>query len=172
MPDIAFSTAGMITRSRTFSPSAIIMCASASAVAAPPMSFFMLSMPESGLISSPPVSKHTPFPTNVIFGSLALPHVMSISRGARADPAPTACTSGKFVASAVPLVTCILAECFFASVLAAASSSAGPMSFDGMFVRSRQSVTPSMTWLNTSPSTPSGRTRRTLRVSDLRYREN
>ena len=54
------------------------------------MSFFMLSMPVSGLMSSPPVSKQTPLPTSVIFGSLSLPQVMSISRGARAEPAPTA----------------------------------------------------------------------------------
>ncbi len=45
-----FSTAGISTRSRTFSPPAMTMWASASAVAAPPMSFFMLSMPASGLI--------------------------------------------------------------------------------------------------------------------------
>ena len=32
------------------------------------MSFFMLSMPLSGLMSSPPVSKHTPLPTSVILG--------------------------------------------------------------------------------------------------------
>ena len=39
----------MSTRSRTFSLRAMIMCASASAVAAPPMSFFILSMPAVGL---------------------------------------------------------------------------------------------------------------------------
>ena len=91
VPEIEFSTAGISTRSRTFSPRAMIMCASASAVAAPPMSFFMLSMPASGLMSSPPVSKQTPLPTSVIFGSLSLPQVRSISRGARGEPAPTAC---------------------------------------------------------------------------------
>ena len=42
------------------------------------------------------MSKHTPLPTSVIFGSVSLPQVMSISRGARAEPAPTAATSGKF----------------------------------------------------------------------------
>ena len=72
VPEIEFSTAGISTRSRTFSPRAMIMCASASAVAAPPMSFFMLSMPVSGLMSSPPVSKQTPLPTSVIFGSLCV----------------------------------------------------------------------------------------------------
>ena len=43
----------------------MIMCASASAVAAPPMSFFILSMAASGLMSRPPVSKQTPLPTSV-----------------------------------------------------------------------------------------------------------
>ena len=36
------------------------------------MSFFMSSMPLAGLMSSPPVSKHTPLPTSVTLGSLAL----------------------------------------------------------------------------------------------------
>ena len=51
-----------------FSPRAMIMDASASAVAAPPMSFFILSMPVSGLMSRPPVSKQTPLPTSVTRG--------------------------------------------------------------------------------------------------------
>ena len=46
-PEIEFSTAGMTIRSFTFSLRAMIMWPSASAVAAPPMSFFMLSMPAS-----------------------------------------------------------------------------------------------------------------------------
>ncbi len=61
----------------------MIMCASARTLAAPPMSFFMISMPASGLMSSPPVSKHTPLPTSVTFGCFGLPQVKSISRGAR-----------------------------------------------------------------------------------------
>ena len=52
-PAIEFSTAGMSTRSRTFSLRAMIMCASANAVAAPPISFFMLSIDASGLMSRP-----------------------------------------------------------------------------------------------------------------------
>ncbi len=67
-PAIEFSTDGMSTRSRTFSPRAMIICASASAVAAPPMSFFMFSIEASGLMSSPPVSKQTPLPTSVTRG--------------------------------------------------------------------------------------------------------
>ena len=43
--------------------------ASVSAVAAPPMSFFISSMPDAGLMSRPPVSKVTPLPTSVTFGA-------------------------------------------------------------------------------------------------------
>ena len=100
-PAIEFSTAGMSTRSRTFNPRAMIMCASAKAVAAPPMSFFMLSMPVSGLMSRPPVSKQTPLPTRVTRGCVLSPHTMSISRGAAAGAAarPTAWIKGKFCAN-------------------------------------------------------------------------
>jgi len=63
-----FSTAGISTRSRIFSPSAMIICASPSTVAAPPMSFFISPMEAPGLRLSPPVSKHTPLPTSVSFG--------------------------------------------------------------------------------------------------------
>ena len=77
----------------------MIMWASASTQAAPPMSFFMISMPLDGLMSRPPVSKHTPLPTSVIFGSAGLPQAKSIRRGARADARPTAWISGKFSAS-------------------------------------------------------------------------
>ena len=89
-PEIAFSTAGMSTRSRSLVPRSISICASASMQAAPPISFFMLSMPLSGLISSPPVSKHTPLPTSVILGWVGSPQEMSIRRGARAAARPTA----------------------------------------------------------------------------------
>ena len=50
----------------------MIMCASASTVAAPPMSFFISSIALSGFRSSPPVSKQTPLPTSVTFGCLAI----------------------------------------------------------------------------------------------------
>ena len=60
------------------------------------MSFFMLSMPDAGLRSRPPVSKHTPLPTSVTLGSLSLPQVRSISRGARVLARPTAWIIGKF----------------------------------------------------------------------------
>ena len=146
----------------------MIMCASASAVAAPPMSFFMLSMPLDGLMSSPPVSKQTPLPTSVTFGSLSLPQVISIRRGARVEPLPTAWMSGKPFSSAGPLMTLIFALCCPARLRAASSSSAGPMSFDGVLMRSRQSATASAMRLTSSPSTPSGTTSLILRSLPLR----
>ena len=33
------------------------------------MSFFINAIPDAGLISKPPVSKHTPLPTKVILGA-------------------------------------------------------------------------------------------------------
>ena len=96
------------------------MCASASTVAAPPMSFFMISMALSGLRSSPPVSKHTPLPTSVTLGSPALPQRSSISRGARLASAarPTAWISGKFCLSrSSPTIERNFAPCCLASAL-------------------------------------------------------
>ena len=74
----------------------MISCASASAWAAPPMSFFMIRMPPACLRSSPPLSKQTPLPTIATRGSSGLPHSSSISRGARSGVAarPTAAISG------------------------------------------------------------------------------
>ena len=138
LPDTLFSTAGTSSRSRTGSLAAITIDATAITVAAPPMSFFMLSMPDAGLRSRPPVSKHTPLPTSVTLGSLSLPQVRSISRGARTLARPTAWIIGKFCFSrSSPTVTLILAPCFLASSCAAAASSAGPMSDDGVVMRSR-----------------------------------
>ena len=79
----------------------MIMCASASTVAAPPMSFFIISMALSGLRSSPPVSKHTPLPTSVTLGSPGFaPAQLDQPRRARASAArPTAWISGKFCLS-------------------------------------------------------------------------
>ena len=68
-----------------FRPRSMIMWASASTVAAPPMSFFMISMPLSGLRSSPPVSKHTPLPTSVTLGSWICPSAVR-SAAARDRP--------------------------------------------------------------------------------------
>jgi hypothetical protein len=60
-----FSTAGINTRSSRADAALMSMCASASATAAPPMSFFISAMPELDLMSRPPLSKHTPLPTRV-----------------------------------------------------------------------------------------------------------
>ncbi len=55
--------------------------ASASAAAAPPMSFFISTMPLDGLMSRPPLSKATPLPTSVTFGASSRPQRMSTRRG-------------------------------------------------------------------------------------------
>jgi hypothetical protein len=60
----------------------MIIIASASTLAAPPMSFFISSIEEAGLMSRPPVSKQTPLPTSVSLGAPFLPQRISRSRGA------------------------------------------------------------------------------------------
>ena len=70
---MAFSTAGMRTRRRTLSFASMIMWARPRTLAAPPMSFFMRSIDADGLMSRPPVSKQTPFPTSVTLGSPGSP---------------------------------------------------------------------------------------------------
>src|SRR5258706_246250 len=72
--------------------------ASASACAAPPMSFFMRRIPSAGLMSSPPESKHTPLPTIATRGWRGLPQLISSRRGGRAAARPTAWIAGKFCA--------------------------------------------------------------------------
>ncbi len=89
-PSILFSTAGIKTRNCTGASKCISICANASVHAAPPISFFISSMPAEGFRSSPPLSKQTPFPTRVTRGAPGSPQRMSISRGARGLPAPTA----------------------------------------------------------------------------------
>ena len=42
------------------------------------------------MMLSPPLSKHTPLPTNTTSGSVSLPQKMSINRGASCDARPTA----------------------------------------------------------------------------------
>jgi len=51
------------------------------------MSFFIMRMPEDGLRSSPPVSKHTPLPTRVSFGARSSPQARSMSRAPACWPA-------------------------------------------------------------------------------------
>ena len=86
--------AGTSSRRRIGAPSSISIRAVASATAAPPMSFFISTMPADGLRSSPPESKQTPFPTSVTRGAAGSPQRRSISRGSRALARPTACTIG------------------------------------------------------------------------------
>ncbi len=90
LPETAFSTIGNRTRRRTGSFASMIAWASASMIAAPAMSFFMLSMPEAALRSRPPESKHTPLPTSVTLGADLSPQTMSTRRGARTLARPTA----------------------------------------------------------------------------------
>ena len=59
------------------------------------MDIFIRAMDDPGLMFSPPVSKQTPFPTNVSCGP-ASPQRMSSNRGARVDARPTVWISGKF----------------------------------------------------------------------------
>ncbi len=74
---------------------------------------FIRSMPLAGLMSRPPVSKQTPLPTSVIFGSPTLPQPRSIRRGAMAPARPTAWIIGKFFSrSASPSVTAMSAVYF------------------------------------------------------------
>ena len=120
----------------------MIVRARPSTVAAPPMSFFIRPIDAAGLMSSPPVSKHTPLPTSVSAGPVT-PQVISISRGGRVEARPTAWIIGKFDSrSASPVVTVTSPPKSAAKARTAASSSAGPMSEDGVLIRSRVSASP------------------------------
>ena len=81
----------------------MIMWARPRTLAAPPMSFFISSMPEDGLMSRPPVSKVTPLPTSVTFGVIgpAPDEVDETRRAGRCGP--TAWIIGKPSARAGPL---------------------------------------------------------------------
>mmetsp|Transcript_24071 Transcript_24071/g.57373 ORF Transcript_24071/g.57373 Transcript_24071/m.57373 type:complete len:206 (-) Transcript_24071:901-1518(-) len=95
LAEIAFSTAEMITTRFTLSLADMIMCARPRTIADPPISFFIWRIPAAGLMSRPPVSNVTPFPTSTTVGSDASPHVILMTRGAcfpGAAPRPTACT--------------------------------------------------------------------------------
>ena len=109
------------------------------------MSFFMISMPLSGLMSSPPVSKHTPLPTSVIFGCCRIaPGEVDQARRARRGAADRV-DQRKVLLAADPRRRSrgCSAPCLAARSRAACSSSAGPMSFAGVLIRSRASATPS-----------------------------
>ncbi len=137
--EIAFSTAGTRQCSRTLSPPPMISSASASACAAPPMSFFINFMPLADLTSSPPESKHTPLPTMPSTGSPGLPQVRCRSRGAwlRVAARPTAWIIGYSCSSASPRTTVNSPWCVLARRSACSSRAAGPMSSAGVLTRSR-----------------------------------
>ena len=153
-------------------PRDISMCASASMVAAPPMSFFMLSMPASDLMSSPPVSKQTPLPISVTFGceGIAPGDVDQAGRAVGGGGAADRMDEREV------LLEQILADdhvarwrrAAVASARAAYSSSGGPMSFAGVLIRSRARKTPSTMRVRSSPSTPSGSSSWTSLPSALR----
>ncbi len=67
----------------------MIISARPMTLAAPPMSFFISSMEEAGLMSRPPVSKQTPLPTSVTLRWPFLPQRSSSRRGASALARPT-----------------------------------------------------------------------------------
>ena len=147
-PATLFSADAISTRRRTGRFAHMIMCAAARTAAAPPISFFMISIADDGLRSNPPVSNAIPLPINVIFGNPPwCPvgcHVRSISRGARGEARPTAWMSGKFCASrSSPTMLETVASCTLASARTASSISAGPMSLAGVLIRSRPKAVPS-----------------------------
>ena len=67
------------------------------------MSFFISSIPAGALMSSPPVSKHTPLPTSVTRGAPGRANRKSIKRGERGLPRPTAAINGNCCSSTAPL---------------------------------------------------------------------
>jgi hypothetical protein len=161
LPEIAFSTAGISTRSRSRSPSVMIARARPSAVAAPPMSFFIRPIEAPGLMLSPPVSKHTPLPTSVTFGASEGPQTSSTSRGSAAAARPTAWIIGKPASSRpAPVTEVTPAWNGSASARTAASSAAGPMSAAGVLTRSWVSAIAPASASMRARSTPSGQTRR------------
>jgi hypothetical protein len=138
LPEMALSTAGISSCRFTGSFNAMTMVARPSALAAPPMSFFIQRMPSAGLRSRPPESKHTPLPTSVSRGWRGLPQFSSIKRGARLEARPTACTAGKpLFSKASPTTSRNFAPCARATALTAADNSAGPMCSAGVLTRSR-----------------------------------
>ena len=139
LPSIAFSTAGISRCRCTGSFASITRLASASACAAPPISFFINSMPAGDFIDSPPVSKVTPLPTIAIFGWSALPHFSSIRRGAWARIAalPTPWIIGKCSSSVSPRVTFTSPPCFSDNLSTRVSILSGPISAAGVLTISR-----------------------------------
>mmetsp|Transcript_7798 Transcript_7798/g.22289 ORF Transcript_7798/g.22289 Transcript_7798/m.22289 type:complete len:281 (+) Transcript_7798:576-1418(+) len=146
-PAMAFSTQGRRTLSLKSSLDDMIIEARPRTLAAPPISFFMVSMLLGGLMSRPPVSKHTPFPTIVTSfpAESPFPQLRSTTRGSRPEEAalPTAWTRGKPLSSSDPRMTLTLAPCAFPSLSASLARSDGPKSLHGVLIRSLPRKTPS-----------------------------
>ena len=114
------------------------------------------------------MSKHTPLPTKVSFGPL-LPIFKSISLGVFSDAAPTACIIGKFCSSNLsPNTTSIFALNSWANSFVDLSSSEGPKSLAGVFIRSRAKNSPAKTASIQSVSKLIGFTSSAIRLSELR----
>ena len=125
--EIAFSTIGITTLRRRSSPSSVTSRARVSAVAAPPMSFFISSIPDAGLMSRPPVSKVTPLPISATFGASSRPQEKSTIRGSSAAARPTTWMSGKLAArSSSPRTIRTRASNCSTSLTACCSSAYGP----------------------------------------------
>ena len=118
----------------------MISFASASAWAAPPMSFFISRMPLAGLMSRPPLSKQTPLPTIAIFGCAFLAPVQ-LDQARRALARRALADGGDHRIALVERIAGgdfdLGAKLPWRASRAAASSSAGPMSAAGVSTRSR-----------------------------------
>ena len=125
-PAMAFSTAGMRTRSRTGSPRAMTIAASASAAPRRPCPSSSAACRLDGLMSRPPVSKPTPLPTIVTWGWPASPQVRSTSRGARRLARPTAWITGKFRSSSASPTTAVIVAACRAAISCAPPAPAAP----------------------------------------------
>ena len=124
--ETAFSAVGTRTLRRIGISAVISAAARPRTVAAPPMSFFIISIAFDGFRSSPPESKLMPLPIRVTAGPAA-PQRMSISRGPTSAARPTVLMAGNSDASVSPLVTSMSAPNRSARSRAAASIPAGVM---------------------------------------------
>ena len=103
------------------------------------MSFFISSMSLDGLMSSPPVSKQTPLPTSVTFGAVGRPRQVDQARRAGAGPADRMDQRKILLQQIVADDAANVAPNRCRQRRAACVSSAGPMSLDGVLMRSRAS---------------------------------
>ena len=136
-----FSAAAISTRNLTGKLLFIMAAARPSVCAAPPISFFIISMALDGFRSRPPVSKVMPLPMSVIRGP-SVPHFISIRRGGTSAARPTICKAGQVSSNTSPTVTEISASQALAKLCAALSRPAGVMILAGRLMRSRQKVVP------------------------------